>query len=118
MSLIKAEGITKQYLLGNQTVDALRGISFDINQGEFIAIMGPSGSGKSTLMNIIGCLDTPTQGKYFLNQQEVSTFKGDELAKIRKNLRKKTLKLPSFNTVLFAEEFNKAIWKIWNNFIK
>ena len=83
MSLIKAEGITKQYLLGNQTVDALRGISFDINQGEFIAIMGPSGSGKSTLMNIIGCLDTPTQGKYFLNQQEVSTFKGDELAKIR-----------------------------------
>ena len=83
MSLIKAEGITKQYLLGNQTVDALRGISFNINQGEFIAIMGPSGSGKSTLMNIIGCLDTPTQGKYFLNQQEVSTFKGDELAKIR-----------------------------------
>ena len=83
MSLIKVEGITKQYSLGNQTVDALRGISFDINQGEFIAIMGPSGSGKSTLMNIIGCLDTPTQGKYFLNQQEVSTFKGDELAKIR-----------------------------------
>ena len=69
MSLIKAEGITKQYLLGNQTVDALRGISFNINQGEFIAIMGPSGSGKSTLMNIIGCLDTPTQGKYFLNQR-------------------------------------------------
>ena len=83
MNLIKVDGITKHYSLGTQTVEALRGISFEIEQGEFIAIMGPSGSGKSTLMNIIGCLDSPTHGSYFLNQQEVSKLSGDELAGIR-----------------------------------
>ena len=83
MNLIEVSNITKDYSLGTQTVEALRGVSFGIEKGEFIAIMGPSGSGKSTLMNIIGCLDTPTSGTYHLNQQEVSTLNGDELAGIR-----------------------------------
>ena len=83
MNIIEVKDITKHYSLGTQTVKALKGLSFDIKQGEFIAIMGPSGSGKSTLMNIIGCLDSPTSGTYFLNQKEVSTLEGDELAGIR-----------------------------------
>ncbi len=83
MNIIEVKDITKHYSLGTQTVEALRGVSFDIKQGEFIAIMGPSGSGKSTLMNIIGCLDSPTSGTYYLNQKEVSTLEGDELAGIR-----------------------------------
>ena len=66
MNIIEVKNITKHYSLGTQTVEALRGISFEIKQGEFIAIMGPSGSGKSTLMNIIGCLDSPTDGTYHL----------------------------------------------------
>ena len=83
MNVIEVNNITKHYLLGTQTVEALRGVSFGIKQGEFIAIMGPSGSGKSTLMNIIGCLDSPTNGTYRLNNKEVSTLEGDELAGIR-----------------------------------
>jgi putative ABC transport system ATP-binding protein len=83
MNVIEVNNITKHYLLGTQTVEALRGVSFGIKQGEFIAIMGPSGSGKSTLMNIIGCLDSPTNGTYHLNNKEVSTLEGDELAGIR-----------------------------------
>ena len=83
MNVIEVNNITKNYLLGSQTVEALRGVTFGIRQGEFIAIMGPSGSGKSTLMNIIGCLDSPTNGTYHLNNKEVSTLEGDELAGIR-----------------------------------
>tara|TARA_B100001115_G_C15742730_1_gene362549 strand:+ start:237 stop:920 length:684 start_codon:yes stop_codon:yes gene_type:complete len=83
MNVIEVNNITKHYFLGTQTVEALRGVSFVIKQGEFLAIMGPSGSGKSTLMNIIGCLDSPTNGTYHLNNKEVSTLEGDELASIR-----------------------------------
>ena len=83
MSIISVNGVTKHYALGTQTVEALRGVSFDIKKGEFIAIMGPSGSGKSTLMNIIGCLDIPTHGTYLLNNQEVSSLDDDALAGIR-----------------------------------
>ena len=83
MSIISVNGVTKHYALGTQTVEALRGVSFDIKKGEFIAIMGPSGSGKSTLMNIIGCLDIPTHETYLLNNQEVSSLDDDALAGIR-----------------------------------
>ncbi|MDB4120532.1 ABC transporter ATP-binding protein [Gammaproteobacteria bacterium] len=81
--MISVKEVTKHYALGTQTVEALRGVSFDIQKGEFIAIMGPSGSGKSTLMNIIGCLDIPTHGTYLLNNQEVSSLDDDALAGIR-----------------------------------
>ena len=71
------------YQAGSQAVQALKGINLNVNKGEFISIMGPSGSGKSTLMNIIGCLDSPTDGDYYLNDKSVSQLSDDELAKIR-----------------------------------
>ncbi len=82
-SLILAEDIWKIYKMGKQEVQALRGVSFTIKKNEFVAIMGPSGSGKSTIMNIVGCLDTPTEGKYFLKGKLVSTLSDNELAYIR-----------------------------------
>ena len=83
MPLIKLENIRKSYPLGDGMLEILKGISLEINQGEFVAIMGPSGSGKSTLMNILGCLDKPSAGKYFLDGQEVGNLDSDDLATIR-----------------------------------
>ena len=82
-ALISLQDIRKTYVLGDQTVHALKKIDLDIHQGEYVALMGPSGSGKSTLMNIIGCLDTPSAGKYWLNQKEVSMMTDIELSKVR-----------------------------------
>ncbi|KKI93825.1 macrolide ABC transporter ATP-binding protein [Bacillus sp. SA1-12] len=81
--MIELAAITKSYKVGNETLDVLKEINLSIGNGEFVAIMGPSGSGKSTLMNVIGCLDNPTSGTYFLNNEDISSFKDEELAKVR-----------------------------------
>jgi len=81
--VIRTHDLKKHYVMGTQTVRALRGVSINIRRNEYIAIMGPSGSGKSTLMNLIGCLDTPTSGEYVLNGQAVQDLDDDELARIR-----------------------------------
>ena len=83
MSLIETRDLWKTYVMGGEEIHALRGVSIKIERGEYVAIMGPSGSGKSTLMNLIGCLDTPTQGSYLLNDKEVAAMNDDELARIR-----------------------------------
>lgn len=93
--VIQAEGLTKVYQMGAIQVHALRGVSMKVRRGEVIAIMGPSGSGKSTLMNIIGCLDRPTSGEYFLDGERVSDLKDDQLASIRN--RKVGFVFQSFN---------------------
>ncbi|MFT5980968.1 MAG: putative ABC transport system ATP-binding protein, partial [Flavobacteriales bacterium] len=82
-SLIQVSGITKFYEVGDQLVKALNGVDLNIDKGEYVALMGPSGSGKSTLMNVLGCLDTPTDGSYVLNEKEVALMQDDELAGIR-----------------------------------
>lgn len=83
MSLLEIKEIWRTYTLGSEPVHALQGLNLTIEQGEYLAIMGTSGSGKSTLMNIIGCLDKPTSGDYFLSGQNISTMTDDELAEIR-----------------------------------
>ena len=81
--IIRIRDLTRHYVMGTETVQALRGVSLDIARNEYVAIMGPSGSGKSTMMNMIGCLDTPTGGEYWLNGQEVSQLTDDQLARVR-----------------------------------
>jgi putative ABC transport system ATP-binding protein len=81
--VIRIRELTRDYVMGTETVRALRGVSLDIHPNEYVAIMGPSGSGKSTLMNLIGCLDTPTAGEYWLNGQEVSRLSDNALAAVR-----------------------------------
>ena len=83
--MIEVKNITKTYGEGDMAFQALKGVSFTIKDGEFLAIMGPSGSGKSTLMHILGCLDTPTSGKYLLDGKDISTLSDEELADIRKD---------------------------------
>ena len=82
-ALISMRDIWKTYEMGEEPLHALRGVSFDVQRGEYLAIIGPSGSGKSTLMNLIGCLDTPSQGRYWINGKLVSEMDDDELARIR-----------------------------------
>jgi putative ABC transport system ATP-binding protein len=83
MPLIETRDLWKTYVMGDEEIHALKGVSISIERGEYVAIMGPSGSGKSTLMNLIGCLDTPSKGTYLLNGKEVSQMNDNELARIR-----------------------------------
>jgi putative ABC transport system ATP-binding protein len=83
MALIETVDLWKTYVMGSEEIHALRGVSVQIDRGEYVAIMGPSGSGKSTLMNLIGCLDTPSRGSYLLNDKQVGQMNDNELARIR-----------------------------------
>ena len=82
-AIIRIRDLTRQYDMGGETIHALRGVSLEIRRNEYVAIMGPSGSGKSTMMNMLGCLDTPSDGEYWLNGQEVSRLSDDALARVR-----------------------------------
>jgi putative ABC transport system ATP-binding protein len=84
-AMIRTSDLWKTYVMGDEEIHALRGVSFEIKRNEYVAIIGPSGSGKSTLMNLIGCLDTPSKGEYWLNNKLVSQMDDDELAHIRNN---------------------------------
>src|SRR5512146_1003969 len=85
MSIIPPENLTRSYIVGNSKVNALRGVNIQVNTGEFVALMGPSGSGKSTMMHLLGCLDTPTAGRYLLEERDISTLSKDERARVRNN---------------------------------
>jgi putative ABC transport system ATP-binding protein len=83
MKIIETSHIAKRYIMGTEIIDALKDVTISVKKGEYVAFMGPSGSGKSTLMNIIGCLDSPTSGKYILNNKDVSDMSENELAEVR-----------------------------------
>ena len=89
MALIQTRELTKRYEVGGEEIYALRDVDLSVERNEYLAITGPSGSGKTTLMNLLGCLDTPSRGTYFLNDQEVSRLSDDRLAEIRKTAEKK-----------------------------
>ena len=82
-AVVRTEGLYKEYETDAGAVPVLKGIDLAIGMGEFVAVMGPSGSGKSTFMNILGCLDVPTKGRYFLNGRDVGTLSDDQLARLR-----------------------------------
>jgi len=82
--VLRLEGVTKEYVLGTTAVPALQGVSFSLDPGEYVAIMGPSGSGKSTLLNLLGCLDTATSGAYYLDGEDVSGLNDSELSRVRR----------------------------------
>ncbi|HEY2840557.1 MAG TPA: ATP-binding cassette domain-containing protein, partial [Pirellulales bacterium] len=81
----RVEDLKKEYVLGGETVHALRGVTIEVPEGDYVAIMGPSGSGKSTLLNMLGCLDRPTSGKYFLGGDDVAGMDDDQLSEVRAN---------------------------------
>ncbi len=83
MNIIETHNISKRYIMGSEVIEALKSVTISVNKGEYVAFMGPSGSGKSTLMNIVGCLDTPTAGRYILNGQDVSDMSENALAEVR-----------------------------------
>ena len=86
MPLVELKNIRKSFKLGNQEVEILHGVNLSVKEGEFVAMMGPSGSGKSTTMNILGCLDKPTEGTYLLNGEDISLLENDQLADIRNKM--------------------------------
>ena len=113
--VFELKNIYKDYLQGKEAVPVLKDISLDVSEGEYVAIMGPSGSGKSTLMNIIGCLDVPTKGKYLLNGVDVSTMDDDELAEIRNKML--GFIFQQYNLIPKLSEIrNKKIGFVFQNF--
>lgn len=118
MNIIETHNIAKRYVMGTEVVEALKSITITIQKGEYVAFMGPSGSGKSTLMNIVGCLDSPTSGRYILNSQDVSDMGENELAEVRNkeigfvfqtfNLLPRQTSLENVALPLIYAGFNKA----------
>ncbi|MFM7554972.1 MAG: ABC transporter ATP-binding protein [Verrucomicrobiota bacterium] len=106
MSLIRIQDLARRYVMGTETVHALRGVSLLIDRGEYLAIMGPSGSGKSTLMNLLGCLDTPSAGSYELNGKDVARMSDNELADIRN--REIGFVFQSFNLLARADALHNV----------